>query len=183
MNQSQTSTSAIPLKPATLPLSGIGAWAAQVGLVAAAIVLPAIAHLAGLPVRWLLPMHWPAILAGILYGWRGGLIVGLLSPVSNYIITGYPLPPVLPAMTLEIATYGFVTGWLRERHLWNGFSATGMAALLGRAVFVATVFLTTGYQGAFGAYLFAALLPGFAAGVLQVGVMGFVGLHRDKSVG
>jgi len=183
MNRTYNEASAVALKSSVLPLNGLGAWAAQVGLIAAAIVLPAIAHLAGLPVRWLLPMHWPALLAGMLYGWRGGLIVGLLSPVSNYLITGFPLPPVLPAMTVEIAIYGFLTGWLRERFGWNGFSATGAAVLAGRAAFVAAVFLTTGYQGAFGAYLLAAMLPGLAAGVLQVGVMGFVGLHRDKSVG
>lgn len=176
MNTTVTSS---PAQPRVLKALSLPGAAAQTGLIAAAILLPALCHLAGLPVRWILPMHWPALLAGLLYGWRGGLIVGVLSPISNYLITGYPLPPVLPAMTLEIAAYGFVSGWLRERFGWNGFAATGTAVAVGRAVFIATVFLTAGYSGAFGEYLLAAMIPGIVAGVLQVGVMGVVGMWKD----
>ncbi len=172
----------LPSKSLTLPLTGLKGWGAQLALVASAVLLPAAAHLMGAPVRWLLPMHWPVLLAGILYGWRGGLLVGALSPTSNWLITGFPLPLVLPAMTLELATYGLVAGLLRERLGWNGFSSTAGAVIAGRLVFIATVWMTAGYQGAFGGYLIAAMTPGFVAGVAQVGVMGLVGLSKDKSV-
>ncbi len=126
-------------------------------------------------------MHWPVLLAGILLGWRGGLVVGGLSPVSNWLITGFPLPLVLPAMTLELATYGFVTGWFRERYGWNGFGATAIGIAAGRLMFIATVWLTNGYAGQFGAYLVVAMLPGLYAAVAQVGVMGVVGKIRDRN--
>lgn len=154
---------------------GIRVWGAQTALVAAVVLLPALAHWEGLPVRWLLPMHWPVLFAGVIYGWRGGLLVGALAPASNWLITGYPLPPVLPAMTLELAAYGVVAGWLRERHGWNGFAATGAALVAGRLVFIATVWMTTGYSGPFGTYLAAAMAPGLVAGAAQAGVMGMIG--------
>lgn len=139
----------------------------HLGLVAAAIMLPAAAHLTGAPVRWLVPMHWPVVFAGLFLGWRSGLLVGLLAPATNHLLTGYPLLPVLSAMTLELATYGFLSGFLTQRWKWSGFAATAVAMAAGRAVFIATVLITGGYQGDFSAYLPAAMLPGLTAGVLQ----------------
>lgn len=138
----------------------------HLGLVAAAILLPAVAHLSGAPVRWLLPMHWPVILAGLMLGWRSGLLVGLLAPTSNWLLTGYPLPMVLPAMTVELAIYGFASGWLMQRG-WKPILSVAIAALIGRLFFITTVALTAGYAGVFWAYLPAAMLPGLFAGVLQ----------------
>ena len=168
------------LRSPVLPLSGLKGWGAQLAFIVAAVGLPALMHMTGAPVRWLLPMHWPVLLAGILYGWRGGLLIGALSPASNWLITGFPLPPVLPAMTLELATYGLVAGLLREKLNWNGFSATAGALVAGRLVFIATIWLSAGYQGAFGAYLVAAMTPGLVVGAVQVGAMGLVGLSKDK---
>ncbi len=156
---------------AVLPWRGTKAWAFHLGLVAAAVLLPAVAHLTGAPVRWLLPMHWPIILAGLVYGWRSGLMVGLLAPGTNYLLTGIPLPLILPAMTLELAVYGFVTGWLRERLNLSGFAAVGVALIAGRIVFLSVVLLTGAALGSFGKYVIAAMLPGLAAGVVQVVLM------------
>lgn len=155
-------------------------WMAQMLLISAAIVLPAVAHLTGLPVRSTLPMHWPVLLAGILYGWRSGLLIGVLSPVSNWLITGFPLPMVLPAMTVELAIYGFVTGWLRERLNWNGFTATALGIVSGRVAFIATVWLTGGFNGIFGEYLVAALIPGIIAATGQVLLMGIIIMRVKK---
>jgi len=143
------------------------AWL-QLGLVAAAVLLPAAAHLTGAPVRWLLPMHWPIILAGLVYGWRSGLVVGLLAPVSNWLLTGYPLPMVLPAMTVELALYGFIAGWLRECADWNRFAAVGLALIVGRVFFLGTVLFANGFIGYFGDYVVVAMLPGVVAGGMQV---------------
>ncbi len=73
-----------------IPLSRWGALMANMELLASALVLPAIAHLLGAPVRWILPMHWPAVLAGLVYGWRGGLVVGALAPLVSFILSGTP---------------------------------------------------------------------------------------------
>ncbi len=161
--------------------TGLKTWLVQLALVGAAVILPALSHLLGLPVRTLLPMHWPVLAAGVLLGWRGGLLVGALSPASNWLITGYPLPLVLPAMTLELAAYGFVAGWFRERLGWNAFGATAMGILAGRALFIAAIWLTNGYTGLFGEYLIMALMPGIYAAAVQVGIIGMVGHLRDSN--
>ncbi len=138
----------------------------HVGLVAAAILLPAVAHLSGAPVRWLLPMHWPVIFAGLMLGWRSGLLIGLLAPATNWLLTGFPLPMMLPAMTVELAIYGFASGWLMQLGL-KPILSVAIAALLGRVFFIGAAALTHVYADTFPAYLQAAMLPGLFAGVLQ----------------
>ena len=151
-----------------LPLRGAKPLLIQLILVVTAVVLPAAAHLAGAPVRWLLPMHWSVILAGLMYGWRGGLIVGFAAPLSNWLLTGYPLPLVLPAMTLELAAYGFVAGLLIERAAWSRYLAVAAALIAGRIIFLAAIFATGGFTGAFKQYILAAMIPGLVAGVAQI---------------
>lgn len=87
---------------------------------------------------------------------------------------------VLPAMTVELAIYGFVTGWLRERLNWNGFTATALGIVSGRVAFIATVWLTGGFNGIFGEYLVAALIPGIIAATGQVLLMGIIIMRVKK---
>jgi uncharacterized membrane protein len=141
------------------------------GLLVAAVTLPVFSHLVGLPVRQLLPMHWPVLLAGVAYGWRGGAIVGLLSPVTSTILSGMPLPAILPSMTVELAVYGLTAGWLREHLHWNRFASVAAALLVGRVAFLATVVLTSAVGGGLWTYSKAALLPGVYAAALQVALI------------
>jgi hypothetical protein len=143
-------------------------------LVAASVFLPAAAHLAALPVRLLLPMHWPVILVGLVYGWRSGGIVGLAAPSLSYLVSGMPYPVVLPAMTAELAAYGLLAGIFREGLRWNLFLATGLAVAGGRLVFL-LVAVATGASGTSASeYARAALAPGFAAALAQVLVLPLV---------
>jgi hypothetical protein len=153
----------------TLPDLGLRAISTQAALLAlAAVVLPALSHLAGLPVRWLLPMHWAVLLAGLTYGWRSGAVIGLLAPSASFLLSGMPLPQVLPAMTLELAAYGLVAGLARQVWRWSGTTSTVLAIVAGRAVFAAMAFVT-GYAGRGAAVdLGTVLLPGLIAAVAQV---------------
>lgn len=153
---------------ATLPLSGLRAFTLNALLILAAAVLPAAAHSLGLPVRLLLPMHWPVLLAGLVYGWRGGLLVGAAGPLVSNLLSGMPLPLIMPAMTFELAAYGFVTGILQEKAGLSGVKSTALGILAGRVVFVISVVIMSSYSGALGDYLAAALLPGLPAAVAQM---------------
>lgn len=154
---------------ATIPLWGARALAMQGLLLASAsFLLPAAAHVAGLPVRVLLPMHWPVILVGLCYGWRSGALVGLAAPSLSFLLSGMPLAPILPAMTVEVAAYGLLAGFLRERLRWNAVWSTGIAVAGGRVLFVALALATGATGGAPLPYLKAAVLPGLAAGLAQV---------------
>lgn len=61
------------------------------------------------------PMHFPVLICGFLCGWPWGLAVGLIAPVLRSLIFG--MPPMFPnavAMSLELCTYGFVSGLLHK---------------------------------------------------------------------
>ena len=153
---------------AVLPWQGVKPWILQIGMIVTAVVLPAAAHLMGAPVRWLLPMHWPIIFAGLLYGWRAGLIVGVLAPLTNWILTGYPILPKMIAMTVELGMYGFAIGLLREKFKLNGYLAILLGLIAGRLFFIIGIVALNAYGNALGFYLKAAMTPGLAAGLLQI---------------
>lgn len=137
-------------------------------LLAAAFLLPAGFHAAGLPVRQLLPMHWPIILVGLCYGWRSGLIVGALAPAVSFMISGHPLPHILPSMTLELAAYGGLAGIFRQGLRMNGFASATFALVGGRLVFVTIVLATAAVAQPFLEYARAALLLGIPAAIGQI---------------
>ena len=134
----------------------------------AAWLLPAAIHTLGLPVRQLLPMHWPAILAGLVYGWRSGAVIGAASPIVSYLISGMPRPAVLPSMTLELAAYGFIAGYFVEV-LQRGRLQAALASVIGgRVVFLAVMVFTGAITTSLPAYLQAAMVPGLLAALAQV---------------
>jgi niacin transporter len=161
----------------TLPGLGLRALAGELLLVAAAaVLLPSLAHTMGWPVRSFLPMHWPVILAGLVFGWRGGLIVGLLAPVSSYFISGMPLPHILPAMTVELAAYGGLAGLARQTLKWNAFASAALALVGGRLVFFITAIATGAAVPTPLAYASAAMAPGIWAALAQLVILPLVAM-------
>lgn len=137
----------------------------------AAFALPAAVHAVGLPVRWLLPMHWPIMFISLAYGWRSGLIAGMVAPLVSHLLSGHPLLLILPSMMVELGMYGFAAGLLVEVLRANRFLAMLLAVLCGRLVFIATAYLTGATQPSLGIYLTAALLPGIPAALAQIVVL------------
>lgn len=87
----------------------------------------------------LLPMHIPVILCGLICGWQYGLGVGFVLPLLRSAIFGMPiLFPTAAAMAFELATYGFVVGFLYSHSRWKCVVALYrcmiIAMLAGRAV-------------------------------------------------
>ena len=61
----------------------------------------------------LLPMHLPVMLCGLICGWQYGLLVGAILPLLRFSMFGMPiLYPSAIAMSFELATYGFIIGFL-----------------------------------------------------------------------
>ncbi|MFN3820836.1 MAG: hypothetical protein ACK4OO_00760 [bacterium] len=115
---------------------GVGySYGLGVGLVILGLILPAVAHHFHLPVRILLPMHWSALIAGLTLGPWGGLMVGLITPLSNWLLTGYPLIIKLVPMTGELMLYGWLTGLLTRRGL-SPYWSLAIALILGRIGFL-----------------------------------------------
>lgn len=163
-------SSATIAKPNTLVFWSVKSLIFQFAMITAAAMLPALAHTLGAPVRILLPMHWPVLLAGLVYGWRAGAIVGLAAPIVAFAFSGYPLPPMIAPMTLELATYGLLAGYLCEQLKLGRFVSMAIALVAGRLVFVAAV-LALGSVVFNGQYIQAAILPGLVAAALQIAIL------------
>lgn len=162
------------LQPALLSYRGMQAVYVQAALLASAVVLPIVAHMLGAPVRVLLPMHWPVLLAGMVYGWRAGAITGAFAPLLSYAVSGYPLPNILPSMTFELFAYGFVSGILRQRYNLNAFLSIGVSLIIGRIIFIVFVILTNRASVSDMEYFSAALLPGLIPALLQAASLPFI---------
>jgi len=156
-----------------LEVRGVRALVTQAVLVAATVALPVLAHMTGAPVRLLLPMLWPVLFAGLAYGWRMGVLTGLLAPLASFLLSGFPMPPVIPAMTIEMAVYGFAAGVLVQRFRWNTFAAVAIALAAGKLAFLPLAVATgwTANEGTFVNYLWVAMGPGLLGGLLQIALL------------
>ena len=123
----------------------------SIGLIALAIVLPQLVHLAlGQPGGvQLLPMYLPVLIGGCLLGWRWAMFVGVLSPLASFALTslmGNPMPVLarLPFMMAELAVFAVVSGLFSNKIYKNGlwaFPAVLAAQLAGRAAFLGLAFI------------------------------------------
>lgn len=126
----------------------------SIGLIALAVILPQIVHLAlGQPGGvQLLPMYLPVLIGGCLLGPGWAILVGALSPVASFAITSLfgeamPALPRLPFMVAELVVFAFVAGLFSKKIYENGlwaFPAVILAQLVGRAVFLGLVAIFQG---------------------------------------
>lgn len=117
-------------------------------LLAFGLLLPYFFHMTGMAGPIFLPMHIPVLLGGLLLGPRYGLILGIITPLLNSLLTG--MPPIYPtgvSMTFELATYGFITGYLYRNRNYNIYLALIPAMLLGRLVSGIATYLLLSFGG------------------------------------
>ena len=81
-------------------------------LIALGIVLPLAFHSIPNAGSIFLPMHFTVLLCGLICGTPYGFIAGILTPFISSIATGMPPAAYLPAMVVELATYGILSGLL-----------------------------------------------------------------------
>lgn len=79
------------------------------------VFLPWVFHQFALAGPTFLPMQFLILIAGLTFGWRAGLIIGLLTPIVSYSLSGMPVLYIMPQTVVELAVYGLVAGQLRER--------------------------------------------------------------------
>ncbi|MDO5017914.1 MAG: ECF transporter S component [Lagierella massiliensis] len=109
-------------------------------VLALSVAIPALFHLTGIPGNILLPMHLPVLIGGLLLGPVYGLIVGLIAPILNFLLTNMPQVPILYIMIFELGAYGFFSGFLYKKTK-KLFISLLLALLLGRIVAAFTVFI------------------------------------------
>ena len=120
----------------------------------------------------LCPMHIPALLCGFFCGWPWGLAVGAIAPVLRSLLFG--MPPMFPTaicMSLELAAYGAVAGWLYAklpRKKSSVYVALLSAMVVGRLVWGAARFVCTGLDvSSFG-------ISAFWAGAVTTAIPGII---------
>jgi len=131
-----------------------------------ALVLPTITHRLGLNYLIAQPMHWMILFAGLTYGAFSGLIIGAALPVVSLLISGMPVPMMLPLMIPELAIYGFLTGLLKKRI--TSFGAIAVALIIGRVVFLMLLALTGRLNVPVLEYAQMTWMLGLAAVILQI---------------
>jgi len=140
----------------------------------------------------LLPMHIPVLLCGLICGWKYGLIVGFILPLMRS--TLFTMPRMYPnaiAMAFELATYGFVIGFLYSHSKWQCVKALYrcmiISMLAGRAVLAASNMVLYGLSGdvytlpMFLAGAFTQAVPGIILQLVLIPAI-MVALHRAKLV-
>lgn len=119
----------------------------------------------------LLPMHLPVFLCSLICGWQYGVTIGAILPLMRSAIFGMPpMFPVAIAMTFELATYGFVAGFLYSRSRWQCvivlYRSIIIAMLAGRIIWGGVEAILLGMTGnaftwqAFIAGAFVNAIPG-----------------------
>lgn len=147
------------------------------GIVALAVLLPQLAHLAlgeQAGMRFL-PMYLPVLLGGCLLGWQWGLGIGLLSPLVSYLITsaaGAPMPALarMPFMMAELAVFAVICGVFSDKIAKNGlmaFPAVLLAQLGGRSVFLLSAAAFSGVSPLNAAMVWGQIQTGFAGLLIQ----------------
>ena len=157
--------------------------------VTAAVALPQLVHMLGrltgtgaLTGQILLPMYLPVLLGGCLLGFKWGLLIGILSPVTSFLITsalGSPMPALtrLPYMIVELMVFASVSGLFGGKIIdnkWLAFPAILLAAVLGRAVFLLMAFALESVSPLSFATVWAQVTEGLSGLLLQVVLLPFV---------
>jgi len=117
--------------PKVLSFSETKYYIFSVTFIAAAVFFPWLCHQFNFAGAKFLPMHFFVMFAGFLFGWRTGLLVGVLTPLMSHSITHMPPMTILPEVILELGIYGLAIGLLREKKL-NIWAALLGAMILGR---------------------------------------------------
>lgn len=123
-----------------------------------------------------LPMHLPVLLCGLIVGPVYGLIVGLILPILRHFTFGMPpLYPVAIAMSFELATYGFVVGYVYKYSRWKCiitlYESLIIAMIVGRLVWGFVQMILLGINGqafTFQMFMAGAVLNAIPGIILQL---------------
>jgi riboflavin transporter FmnP len=135
------------------------------------IIFPFFFHQFGLAGRIFSPMHYPVFFAGILMGPLSGTIVGILSPILSFFLTGMPPPYAVPLMALELPTYGATIGLFYKRLKIPILISLIISMIAGRVAFALGIFVIGAFVKlpvSFSSFLEASFIIGLPGILLQL---------------
>lgn len=135
----------------------------------------------------LCPMHIPVLLCGFFCGAPWGLAVGFIAPILRSFTIGMPyMFPTAFCMAFELATYGFVAGWLHNKlpkKKANVYVSLLCAMIIGRLVWGIVMFSCMGFDAsAFGlqAFMAGAVLNAVPGIILQIVIIPIIVIALEK---
>ena len=87
-------------------------------MIAVGIVLPLALHAVPDAGKIFLPMHLPIIIAAFFLPWTWAAVVGFITPILSFLLTGMPALAPIPMviiMPFELATYAIIISLLRKK--------------------------------------------------------------------
>lgn len=124
----------------------------------------------------LLPMHIPVMLCGLVCGAKYGFTVGMLLPILRSVTIG--MPPIYPNsvwMALELATYGFIIGYLyfsfQKKQIWWLYCCLITSMISGRIVWGIAKTVLLGISGkifTFHAFILGGIVDSLPGIILQL---------------
>ncbi len=129
---------AIDARPLPLPLrlTDIRTYLIIAAFVVLSVLTPWAFHQYPTAGPTFLPMHLFIFVGALAGGWQTGAIVGLMTPLASFAVSGLPPTTVLPQVAVEVTAYGLIAGLLRQKYnlnvVWSllGAMAGGRLALL-----------------------------------------------------
>jgi len=153
-------------------------------LISLGIVIPFFFHQFGIAGRIFLPMHFPVFFAGILMGPLSGVIVGFLSPVLSFFLTGMPPAYAVPLMALELPTYGGCIGLFYRYMKIPLLISLILSMIAGRIAFAIGIYIIGAFVKlpiSFISFLEASLITGLPGIILQLLLIPALSLRLKKS--
>ncbi len=137
----------------------------------------------------LLPMHLPVLLCGFICGWQYGAVVGFVLPLMRSALFTMPVMyPSAVSMAFELATYGFLAGFLFSHAKWKCvkslYRCLVIAMLGGRAVWGVVQAILLGVGGdafTLTAFLTSAFVNAIPGIILQLILIPAIMLVLDKT--
>lgn len=117
-------------------------------LLAIGIIIPMIFHTTGIPGTVFLPMHIPVLIGGFLLPPYLALLLGMLTPILNSLITGMPTVfPMAMIMVFELGIYGLVASVLYRKFELPSIIALIISMIAGRIMAGLVVFILAAFFG------------------------------------
>lgn len=115
-------------------------------LLAIGVIIPMIFHTTGIPGTVFLPMHVPVLIGGFLLPPYLALLLGMLTPILNSLITGMPpLFPMAVIMVFELGIYGLVASVLYRKLELPSVVALIISMISGRIMAGLVVFILAAF--------------------------------------
>ncbi|CAK7084867.1 ECF transporter S component [Tissierella sp. P1] len=115
-------------------------------LLAIGVIIPTIFHTTGIPGNIFLPMHVPVLIGGFLLPPYLALLLGMLTPILNSLITGMPpLFPMAVIMIFELGIYGLVASILYRKLELPSVVALIISMIAGRIMAGLVVFILAAF--------------------------------------